>query len=1165
MRFEKILTSWSIRTKLLLLIVAVFLPGAGVIIHDGLENRKKDLQAAKRDATLLVDTLAAQQEKIAMGTKQMLSTLARLPQVRNLDAEACSKLFRELIEHNPLYYAVGASTPDGTMFANNRAFESGTVNIAGQKHVRDALETRDFSVGEYVIGKITRVPSLHYAYPVLDENERLIAVVTAAFRLSEYDALIRKASLPPDSSVLILDHRGVRLYRYPESDAAPLGRPPTIGFDEIGDRDEGTYERNSDDGIYQLFAFKRLRLTEDAPPYLLIAVGIPKDKILQKANIAMLNSLLFLFTAAVVAACLAWFLGNLVLIRPLNHLVAATQEFGSGRMDARTGLPHTPDELGKLAQSFDNMAALLEQRNMQRKKSAQELIRLYRQNQLILNAAGEGIIGLDENGTITFANPAAREILGYDEEELIGRDLHRTIHRVSHDGTLQPLTECPVWLCLHKGVSGRVRDQMLWRKDGTSFPAAYSSTPILEDGRVVGAVVTFRDRSAYKRAEEALQKSEHFVRRVIETTPNLLYIYDLAEKRNIYMNRETRAFFGYGPEEVQTLGWFSSQSPFHPDDLPVIEAHREALSKAGEGDVRGMEFRARHASGEWRWLTSHEVVFARSPEGAVTQILGSAQDITQRKRMEEALGESVASYKALAENLPGIVYRSFPGGQGMLFFNEMLESITGYTSGELASRGIFGMEPLILEEDRQRVAAAVGNALKERKPFEVSYRLRHKNGSTKHCFEHGRPIYDEGGEFLHVEGVIFDTTERLHLENHLRQAQKMEAIGTLAGGIAHDFNNILAAILIYTQMVLREIPESNPAHADLQQVVQSSLRAKELVKQILAFSRQTEEEKKHPLIVGSIIKEAIQLLRASLPSTIEIRQKIASREDAALIDPTQIHQVLMNLCTNAAHAMREHGGVLEIGLTKVRLGAEEILSWPDLKPGQYLQLTVSDTGHGMHPDTLQQIFDPYFTTKEPGEGTGLGLAVVHGIVKKHGGAVRVRSELGKGSTFDVLIPVIEGDFRESLEEDADMPGGNERILLVDDEEALLLGKKRLFEKLGYGVVAAGNGREALEAFQSRPDHFDLVVTDCTMPHMTGFDLAREIKGIRPDIPIVLSTGGRAADLLEKAREAGILEVATKPLDLADLARMVRRILDQVQVEEEDEADRPRMRGPDPGL
>ena len=477
------------------------------------------MEEAQHQATIMVESLAAQQEHVAAGTRQMLSTLARLPQVQSLDAEACNKLLSELKDQNQIYSAIGVVTPDGTLVANAMNFEPGSVNLSDRKHIKDAIRTLDFSPGEYVVGRVTHIPQINYGYPVLDARKKLIAIVYAAFGLTEYEGFIKKVNLPPDSAVAIFDHQGVRLYRYPQNDAAPLGKPRGSGFPQTAGLDEGTYESTSDDGIPRLFAFKRLRHTESSPPYLLIMVGVPKDKILQEAKFAMASNLLILGLAAGIAVALAWFLGSFAFARPIDLLVRAAQRFGSGEMDARTGLPHTSDELGKLAQSFDSMAALLERRSLEKMKAEEELTSAYRQNQLILNAAGEGIVGLDQNGTVTLANPAALETLGYEKDELIGKDLHVATHHSFPDGTHYPVTECPMWLSIQEGVSAAVRDEVLWRKNGTSFPATYSTAPMVEDGRVVGAVVAFSDISVRKRAEDALRESEEEVLSGLQARP----------------------------------------------------------------------------------------------------------------------------------------------------------------------------------------------------------------------------------------------------------------------------------------------------------------------------------------------------------------------------------------------------------------------------------------------------------------------------------------------------------------------------------------------------------------------------------------------------------------------------------------------------------------------
>jgi len=380
------------------------------------------------------------------------------------------------------------------------------------------------------------------------------------------------------------------------------------------------------------------------------------------------------------------------------------------------------------------------------------------------------------------------------------------------------------------------------------------------------------------------------------------------------------------------------------------------------------------------------------------------------------------------------------------------------------------------------------------------------------------------------------------LEMQLQQAQKMEAIGTLAGGIAHDFNNILAAILGYTEMARDDSPAESTIAKDLDKVLEAGNRAKDLVQQILAFSRHNEVEC-IPLQPVSVVKEAIKMLRPSLPTTIEINQDVTSVTGQILADPTQIHQILMNLCTNAFHAMEDTGGKLDISLKEVTLSTEDLVHEPNVEPGTFVQFSVCDSGPGIAPNIKVKIFDPYFTTKATGKGTGMGLAIVHGIVKSYGGFISLYSEPGEGTAFHVFLPVIDKKLLPEIEDVEPIPVGRGRILFIDDEEILAEMGKSMLERLGYNVTVRNNSIEALETFQNQPDLFDLVITDQTMPGMTGADIARKMIQIKPDIPIILCTGYSTVISEEKAKSMGIKEFALKPLSKKAIAVLIRKVLD----------------------
>jgi signal transduction histidine kinase/ActR/RegA family two-component response regulator len=388
--------------------------------------------------------------------------------------------------------------------------------------------------------------------------------------------------------------------------------------------------------------------------------------------------------------------------------------------------------------------------------------------------------------------------------------------------------------------------------------------------------------------------------------------------------------------------------------------------------------------------------------------------------------------------------------------------------------------------------------------------------------------------------------ERQQLEHQLRQSQKMEAIGTLAGGIAHDFNNILTPIIGFTEMSLSRIPPDSKINRNMNEVLTAANRAQELVKQILTFSRQTEHEKR-PLFIEPVVKEVMKLLRSTLPSTITINQDISKNTRPILADPTSIHQVLMNLCMNAYHAMRDKGGILTVSLKELEVGLHDSDGYHDIQPGPCLKITVSDTGHGMSKEILERIFSPYFSTKPEGEGTGLGLSVVHGIIKSHKGRINVYSEPQKGTTFDVLLPVIE--ISEGLEDLKkafmnSLPTGHEHILLVDDENQILLLIDEMLSNLGYKVTTRNSGIDAYESFREQPKQFDLVITDQTMPGMTGIDLAKKLLRIRTDISVILCTGYSETISEKTAKLIGIQEYLMKPVAIDKLAKTVRNVLNR---------------------
>ena len=639
-------------------------------------------------------------------------------------------------------------------------------------------------------------------------------------------------------------------------------------------------------------------------------------------------------------------------------------------------------------------------------------------------------------------------------------------------------------------------------------------------------------------ANAALRESEARYRRIVETSGEGIWVGD-EEYRTTFVNPRMAAMLGYQPQEM--LG--RPVASFMTAEEQALHQEQAALRRQGQSARFERRFRCQDGTLLWTMISATPIL---DEQGRFRGALAMVSDISEQKRMAEALRENQARLDLALRSAGMGVFSTEIANQRRTFDEQ--------------SCHLFGLDPLTFSgsaeeffqrvhpDDRETIRAALARTTAQDLPYEAEYRVLWPDGSVHHLAARGRLVRDGDGQAERVNGIVWDTTEsrraeeeRKRLLQQLNQAQKMEAIGTLAGGIAHDFNNILGVILGYADLARDDAPPGSVFEHDLDQILVAAHRAKDLVKQILAFSRQANVDR-IPIRIQPLIKESLKMLRASIPATIEIKENIHPQCGTIVADPTQIHQIMMNLCTNAFQAMEKSGGVLRVSLESATVAAGDDPVGRQLSPGDYVELTVADTGAGIAPDVIGRIFDPYFTTKEFGKGTGMGLAITHGILKSYGGAITVESVLGQGTAFHVYFPGVTEQAPEEPKAEETMPRGQEHILFVDDEEFLAEMAKSMLERLGYQVTVRQSSFEALEVFMNSPGQFDLVITDQTMPGMTGSDLARRMLQVRPDLPIILCTG--YSNLIDEtsAKALGIRGFALKPLTKAHLAQLIRDAL-----------------------
>ncbi|MFV0436474.1 MAG: PAS domain S-box protein [Desulfopila sp.] len=756
----------------------------------------------------------------------------------------------------------------------------------------------------------------------------------------------------------------------------------------------------------------------------------------------------------------------------------------------------------------------------------------------LVHSSDDAINSKDLNGVIQSWNLAAERLFGYRAKEMVGNTSAclLPVELADEDGRIR------------KTIIGGQRidhyETVRLAKDGRRVDVSLTVSPIVDSqGQTIGVSTIARDITEKKRAAKALMASEERLSLAMEATSEALWDWDLVTGQ-IY--RSPRYYSLVRQGSVADNGDLSfCQEIVHPEDRDQVMAAIEAHI-GGESDAIDLEYRLHPDLGAPRWLKVKGKVVSRDARGEPERIVGTLADVTRVREQAQALLVSEQRRKLALEAARAATWEWDLTTGANFWSDEMwaLFNLKPYSVAPSYDTWVETMYP----EDREQTQEDLRQAVERQEPFQIEWRIQLADDSVRWLMAQGRPAFDEGKSLTHYLGVTMDITERKEyeasrklLENQLQQAQKLEAIGTLAGGIAHDFNNILAAIIGYTEMAKFNSTVRTELDRDLGKVMEAAGRATDLVRQILAFSRQQQAEQVaiEPILV---VREAVKLLRPALPSTITIKPVNTTSTLAILADPTRIHQVVMNLCTNAFHAMEAKGGTLEITLEDCELTARDLLHESKAKPGRFVCLSVADTGPGIAPEIINKIFDPYFTTKEIGRGTGLGLSIVHSIAVGAGGFVRCESVLGQGATFHVYLPGTTQQGQPLAIEDGADVSGRERILLIDDEKILVEMEESLLERLGYQVTTRTSSVEALRLFKEDPQAFDAVITDQTMPGMTGVDLARKMLALRPDIPIILCTGFSNLVNEQQARLFGIRGFAMKPLTSKNLAQLLREAL-----------------------
>ncbi|SHO52274.1 PAS domain-containing protein [Desulfopila aestuarii] len=1136
-----------IRNKLALLILITVLPCLAIFFYSGIEQRRHLIEIAQSNVVLLTHSIAQAQRTVTQSTQQVLITLSQAPTIQAMDPNACTALLSSVLKKNSDFNNFVLVDLKGEVIASGKPFTG--ANLADRKHFKEAIENDEFAAGEYIVTRVGNAnPSFGFAYPVPDKNGRPKGVLTATLKLESFSKFYDVSRLPEKSFISITDYKGIRIFYYPtQVNTNPIGQMIQAKSWDIATHggEEGLFFGTGSDGQERMFAYVKIHLLSGDAPYLYVWAGIPKSHIVAPANAALSRNLLLLFLVTLISLYISWVIGNKTLISPIQRLVILTQKFAKGDLEASKDASVNDGELGMLANAFFEMAQSLTTSRKALEKSEQRF-------KLAQQSAGIGVWDWDMSTGRLAWSPELFRLFGLDP------DKNEPTFSL-WDQVLHPDDKVDAYRRMERAIEeDRILDneyrilfpdkQVRWIKALGKTTSDQTKKPV----RMAGICIDITER---KLAEESLKETERIKTGLLEKLNAAQHVagvgsweWDL-QTDHVWWSDETYHIFGVKPENF--VPSFEANGKFiHPDDF---ENYVNSFDHAFQtGESLDLDIRLNAADGQMKHCNAKgEVVCDDS--GKQVRFIGTIMDISNKVQSENEKNRLQAQLSNAME-MAHLGHWEYDIVNDLFTFNDHFYKIYRTTVGQVGGYTMPSAEYARLfvhPDDMALVGEEIRQAIEAKDPDfsrSVEHRMLYADGAVGFISVRFFILKDDQGRTVKTYGVNQDITERKKIEvekemlqTQLNQAQKMESVGHLAGGVAHDFNNMLSIILGYGNIILEKTKGDDPLHEYAQEIIDAGSRSASITRQLLAFARKQTIEPK-VLDLNESLEGMLKMLRRLIGEDLELIWH-PSPIWQIYMDPSQLDQILANLCVNARDAIKGVGSItIETG--KTTIDESYCSGHPGFIPGEFVLLTVSDNGIGMDPATIAMIFEPFFTTKETGKGTGLGLATVYGIVKQNNGFINVYSELDHGTTFRVYLPR-HAEPITSAEKKKDaviLHGRGETILVVEDEASILRLTSRILTNLGYTVFTANSPGEAIQFAKETDKTINLLITDVIMPEMNGRDLANVLLAMDPNIKCLFMSGYTSTVIAGKGVLEEGMRFMQKPFSAADLSRKVGEIL-----------------------